>query len=404
MGGANLTNLACLNKTLLLKWVIRLKNEVETAWKDYFLNHQRIPSLNITLECNLAPKDSHQLLRGCNSPVWEDIIYYWCEYNFDQNIYNFPKVLEQTIWLNSHIRIGGVPVVLDSWLRAGIVYVKDLVVEGDNRIMSYTECIVKYQVKGNFLEYCSIIDAIPPPWRKLIREGLGMLDKSTEHSEHLIESFQNYDHKKLYGILNTQSCDIPDERFESWDKEFNLREFLCSELEWTENFKYCFLWTKSTELRSFEYSFRMRILLTNNRLHKMGLVESMRCSRCQAEVEDLKHAFWTCLDVGRLWQNVLYWVHKTFNIDIKDDPRTCLFSLLDDTGLEVANVIWLCLLLCKRYIWQARCNQIPLYIDGCLQKIRDIEKLESMNATKAEKVNRHERKWGFSIQPSGGSG
>ena len=152
------------------------------------------------------------------------------------------------------------------------------------------------------------------------------------------------------------------------------------------------LFCRLKALWNIEYSFRLRNLLTNNRLYKMGLVESMKCSRCQA-AEDLKHVFWTYPEVSTLcMESLVYWLGKTFNIYLKWDPRTCLFGLLDDT--IVATVVWLCLLLGKHSIWQARWNQLPLTIEGCLQKIRDIKDLEKLNATKTKIVSKHERKWG----------
>ena len=76
------------------------------------------------------------------------------------------------------------------------------------------------------------------------------------------------------------------------------------------------------------------------------------------------------------------------------DPRTVLFSLIDDTGMKIPAVFWLCCLLVKKYIWSSRGDQIPLTIKGGLDSIRHTENLEALIACKNKRIGKHRVKWG----------
>ena len=101
------------------------------------------------------------------SKFWAGIINTWCKYNFSGNISNWYAVCRQTIWLNSHIRVGGAPIFLKSWYDQGIVYLSDLVLENEKRFYTWQELIRKYHIGSTFLQYYSILAAIPSEWNKI---------------------------------------------------------------------------------------------------------------------------------------------------------------------------------------------------------------------------------------------
>ena len=74
LGGANMVDLVSLSRTLHLRWVCRRFEESRAQWKVWFNYNTRIPDLNTTFECNLAPKHSTLLLKNNDESVlWNEI-------------------------------------------------------------------------------------------------------------------------------------------------------------------------------------------------------------------------------------------------------------------------------------------------------------------------------------------
>ena len=52
--------------------------------------------------------------------------------------------------------------------------------------------------------------------------------------------------------------------------------------------------------------------------------------------------FWgECKIVREVWLNLALWFNMVYALAIPFDPRMVLFSLVDDTSLEVPTVFWL---------------------------------------------------------------
>ena len=137
----------------------------------------------------------------------------------------------------------------------------------------------------------------------------------------------------------------------------------------------------------------MRLLPANDRLVKMGIIQSTSCNRCNFAVEDIKHMFWECKDVLTLWDRAVVWINNTFHTELTCDPRTVSLNLLDNTGLEVPDVVWLCLLICKKYIWIARCTESALSVKCCVKLIKSTEMVEAAVAVQNNKFAKHLAKW-----------
>ena len=120
----------------------------------------------------------------------------------------------------------------------------------------------------------------------------------------------------------------------------------------------------------------------------------MRCVRCNHEREDLKHIFWECRQVRLLWQNLVDWLNRTFKTEMALDPRTLLFGLLDNIDIDIPVVVWLCILIGKKYIWICRTSQIPLHFSHCLKQVQITEIMEASMATKNGTLHHHVNKWG----------
>ena len=108
---------------------------------------------------------------------------------------------------------------------------------------------------------------------------------------HLIHSFVGKPHKILYNETVRHYCEIPYDRYYAWIRDLNIIDDLIHVTDWTECYLKCFDLTTSISLRSFEYSFRMRDVLTNLKLTQIKLKFDNSCPKCYNETDTILHMF-----------------------------------------------------------------------------------------------------------------
>ena len=62
--------------------------------------------------------------------------------------------------------------------------------------------------------------------------------------------------------------------------------------------------TISQKLRSFHYRFMMEAIITNIQLKYYGIKENNLCSFCETKVETIKHMFYECENVSKIWYHL----------------------------------------------------------------------------------------------------
>jgi hypothetical protein len=93
----------------------------------------------------------------------------WAEYTYKQPE-NIQDIVNQFIWLNSHIKINGKPTFHRLMYTSGIKYIKQLL-DPNGNILQYQDFMTKYNIHIHFLNYYSIINAIPQQWKVKIATG-----------------------------------------------------------------------------------------------------------------------------------------------------------------------------------------------------------------------------------------
>ena len=85
------------------------------------------------------------------------------------NINDIESILNQNLWLNSHIKINKKVVVYRKWMKKGIKWISDILMEnnaGEKRFMTEQELTEKLGFKPMFLIYNGLLNAIPSKWRE----------------------------------------------------------------------------------------------------------------------------------------------------------------------------------------------------------------------------------------------
>ena len=75
------------------------------------------------------------------------------------------EILMQVIFANSRILVDNKPVIWDAAMRMGILCVKDLINEEKGVLYDYAEFYDKYGSDISWLNYYSLLAAIPNDWK-----------------------------------------------------------------------------------------------------------------------------------------------------------------------------------------------------------------------------------------------
>ena len=151
-----------LNKALKLNWATLLDPRRPVAV------HPEVPSRNVggseLFKCNY---DIGQLSPSkCLPAFYQEIITFW-QHVIASNPKNKNDVLEQIIWNNKFIKPDKESMYLQHCCYAGILKINDIFDTQQNCFQSFDSFRNKFNVRCNFLQYFSLVNAIPQSWKKL---------------------------------------------------------------------------------------------------------------------------------------------------------------------------------------------------------------------------------------------
>ena len=110
----------------------------DAFWYTY-LNHTLPLPAPIIWSCNTSPRDIKKMYRKEQELIWVQIWLEWSKINYCEQPKSIPNVLNQSIWYNSLIKLGGKYLHNDSMIAAGIIKIKNMYNSHENRFISYRE-------------------------------------------------------------------------------------------------------------------------------------------------------------------------------------------------------------------------------------------------------------------------
>lgn len=112
-------------------------------------------------QCNIQQKD---ILKICAPSLWTDVWFSWAKINYHAPT-DMLQVLDQSLWCNSFIQINRRIIVNNQLIQKGVLYVRDLFSEENNRFLTHLEFMHQWQINIDFLLYAQILAAIPVEWK-----------------------------------------------------------------------------------------------------------------------------------------------------------------------------------------------------------------------------------------------
>ena len=149
--------------------------------------------------------------------------------------------------------------------------------------------------------------------------------------------------------------------------------------------------TSIAKLQSFQYRLLHYAIVTNKLLFKWKILDTPFCNFCDNnKVEDIVHLLYNCPYITKLWVQVKTWL-GTLNIKLhKFTLPEIIFNNVKEDATDIINMI---ILTSKQYIYRARCFRNKPTIQGIINEVRMLEKMELLMAKDNKELARVSKKW-----------
>jgi hypothetical protein len=197
--------------------------------------------------------------------------------------------LEQ-LWNNQFILIDNKPVLYKYWNEKGICLLGHIIHE-DGRIMSKEELNNKYEIDVKYMDYLSLVSAIPKEWKLLLHGNLedecvlNFIPYVQLGHKHAL--FKNMKCKEIYWHIVNSLVVTPTAVYK-WQEEYPLPV-----TEWKDVFSLPFGVSRETKKQSFQYKILHQIFPCQDKLYQWNISDDNCCTSC-GKIDTLIHYFYSC--------------------------------------------------------------------------------------------------------------
>ena len=369
-GGLRLVNLEDKQQSLKIQSVLRLESDM---LKSIYVEHNIQHINDLIWKCNL---DTADIRRIFPNTFFREALEGWSKINY-RWLQNRAEVLSEIIWLNSEIKIGGIPVIWNKWIQADILVMQDIVDENGN-----FKPWPNVEKPGlNWLDYISLQNAVPIMWKVFLTDkndchvGRTRLQNSLLHQTKISRPIYDKlieDGGYIYRyLMRWREEDLPNMEYEQYRKSF----------------KDLYRISKATKLRDFQYCLLLKKLVFNTDLVKWQKKDSHMCNFGKVEPDGLKHIFLDC----RYTSHILPEVQRKFDENgspINIQLENIVLNNVQDSVTHIANYI---VLIIKQYIYSSQClGKNPVGWELAIENIYNFELFESQQEFK---MRNHYKKW-----------
>ena len=219
----------------------------------------------------------------------------WLKVNFHE-AESIDGLLTQRIWFNSHIKKNNQPFILCKLENKG-VYEMNEILRNDGSIMSLAELNEKYVTDLSFMDYQSLVSAIPRSWKNMLKNlNITILEADFENTLLLDQISQM---KKVSVYISKEikkGSNVMQEITSKWSGVTDLQQVQLGLKpdQITDIIKY----------RSFQYKLMHKAIWLNNWLYHCNIVQTQDCTFCASAKEDYFHFFFDCQVSQGIWSKL----------------------------------------------------------------------------------------------------
>ena len=373
-GGLKMLNLFAFIRALKTTWIKKLILK-DGGW-----------SAIIKLEFDVDKLTSvgqvyvESIYKKCNNNFWADTFKAFSDLISSQKIKK-DMFKEYPLFYDKHILIGEKSVYLQSWFKAGVRCVGDIL-DHNNCFMSLCDFNKTYKLNTNHLTHRGIIMAVEKALKSLhIKKKYLKESQRPFIPPYFRVLFQSEKgSKQMYNCLNAS------------ENEPSCKRMWCTKIpecnnftnkEWKTIFSLPFAITKDSYVQWFQVRILHRILGTNSYLQKINYKEKPECTFCKTDPETIEHLFWHCPYSKTLIIDFLAFPNSPF---YPIELSTVLFGYLNLNDIAKNTIV----LFTKMFIFYCKTNLCKPTLQGLRKYIKfkfDIAQKVSLLENTAEDFN-----------------
>ena len=308
---------------------------------------------------------------------YRTILNYW--QNFKLLTDNDKAAQNQIIWNNSNILLDGKPILYNSWLINGIIYIKDLLA-GDKTFLSLANLKAKFNLNVSFTTYYGVLKTIPANWKKSIQNT--DVQRGVPYEEELFARLPST--KTAYSIILSNSYSIPTAESKILNYGFtkdNIRKV----------YMLPFQILKEPKLIFFQFKIIHNIFPTQSNLFRAGIKDTDICPLCNSECQSLSHMLCTCHVSLTFWNQFRLWWRESFQEKITLSESVILY------GWHKKSKTWLVLnyslIIAKYHIFTTSVWNGNLNFEGFLLRLKNKLTILQTIAAKNNNLKQFTKTW-----------
>ena len=215
---------------------------------------------------------------------------------------SYREIVNELIWSNRFLCYDKKSMYRRNIVKLGFVKIGDLI-----RVNHSSPHGIKPLVNSEQRFFLmSIINSIPAEWRSVVKasadvsvnEPLPNTPTMRMESDNLVAIF-DASSKQIYQLFLRKKQIPPTAKQKLTNKYPN------TVISWQKVYSLTFQTTLESKIREFQYKILNCIVFTNEKLSRIGLVESPSWSFCQEVAESVEHLLFSCKISSDVWKHVL---------------------------------------------------------------------------------------------------
>ena len=321
-GGLNMIDMHMFQKSLALKWIVRLYNCNTASWQFLPKFYYKKFSPNLTVfKSHILPKHFRGNLQTLPY-FYHNLLVTWLNISYENNKICDKDIAKspQVLWNNSLFMYKNTCIYQERWIKKGISFLSQIVDDSGkinyNRVTQYIEDspVTKF-------EFNSVYNAI----RKFDNHDI------ISNQEYVLElrekSLTNWKSKELRHLLAVPKD--KDEQINNWwtlTFAINLDE---SKQIWSlvPNI------TKEQKLIVLQWKILHKLYATNIYLKTIGISDTDQCRYCK-EKESLEHFFFSCKKSKPLWVQIQKDLSIKLSKQIRVNEHIAMLGIYNDSDFR----------------------------------------------------------------------
>ena len=314
-GGIGMISIRDQQDVMLLRWLHRgCRTDLESHHSiiNFFFRH--VGGIEYVLKCD-ANYMHFKGLTLLSSTFWQKALSVWIKFdksNYKNDAFNIP------IFNNSLFLYQGAPLLIQQWIRSGVVLYHQLIKDRNNgQIKTFHEiCQIIRPYGGLFLDYLAVKNAI---WQY----------NTSQQDPHISNDNAGNSDMACIFKLNNKSLRLALTKQRQKGATLNCTAFWVRKynIDIAPYFIVAFKATRESKLRALQFKLIHNFYPSNVLLHKMKIKNTNICDFCQ-EVDFIEHMFVTCIRLKSFWDIIRNIVEQILEQEVRMICTTALLGIL----------------------------------------------------------------------------